>query len=84
MRGGVWVVHDNTIRGYGSSPTNPMTNQRTVSSYVNYGPADGLNEKWDVNQPGGPFFTGLAASANAYNAITGKARRWPQPELDSR
>lgn len=62
VRGGVALLHDNTISGFGSNSTFPLTCFRMTWPFW-YG-ADGTNP-WDINKPGGPFFSGTAAAATA-------------------
>jgi hypothetical protein len=60
VRGGVTILHDNTLSGFGPQPSYPLTCFRMVWPFW-YG-ADGTNP-WDINRHGGPFFSGTAAEA---------------------
>ena len=62
VRGGVTLLHDNTLSGFGPNPSFPLTCLRMVWPFW-YG-ADGTNP-WDINRPGGPFYSGTASAASS-------------------
>lgn len=63
-RGGVVLVHDNTIKGYyGQSAQNNLASYRMVEDFNPWGGADGTN-KWDQNNTGNPFTTFTATAVN--------------------
>ncbi len=63
MRGGVGVIHDETITGFAGGGAISLI-QFPLTGNVRYpmGPSDGRNA-WDVNDGGNPFGTGTAISA---------------------
>jgi hypothetical protein len=77
LRGGVTLVHDNTIRNYQPPDTNfRLLYNRSKDLYVVFGKtgADGTNP-WDVNQPGGPFLSGTATGAGSLT-VTVSGANW--------
>lgn len=48
MRGGTWLVYNNRLTGYNATPSNYLTNLRSVSSSAPFGPADGFDTTWDM------------------------------------
>ena len=67
LRGGVAIMHDNTVAGYSTKPIFPLSVFRlSMGSW--YG-ATGRNP-WDKNVPGGPFYSGIASAASSNLTIT--------------
>jgi hypothetical protein len=60
VRGGVVLLHDNTLSGFLPKPSFAMSCFR-LALPAWHGGANGRNP-WDVNKPGGPFASGTAAS----------------------
>ena len=62
IRSGVWLIHDNTITGFGSPYFN-LSCYRLWSDFADqtFRGADGASA-FDVNAGGGPFYAGTAAS----------------------
>jgi hypothetical protein len=61
-RGGVVILHDNTISGWGPKPNFVLACFRMFMG--SWGGADGTNP-WDINRPGGPFYSGTASVASS-------------------
>jgi hypothetical protein len=57
MRGGVGLIHDNTITGYTANAEFALLNNRDRDPYSPWDNADGADgtNRWDVNVAGGPF-----------------------------
>jgi hypothetical protein len=66
-RGGVTLLHDNTIQGFTTQPVWDLSCYRMFAGFNSLwwpGGASGFNP-WDKNLPGGPFFTGTASVASS-------------------
>jgi hypothetical protein len=68
-RSGIVLFHDNTISGYRANPVFLLRTHRMFYGFRPFLGADGTNQ-WDVNQPGGPFFTGIASGAGSGTTVT--------------
>jgi hypothetical protein len=59
VRSGVTLIHDNTASGGIYPKSFHITTHRMFWNFAPWGCADGTNS-WDVNVPGGPFYSGKA------------------------
>ena len=75
MRSGVILLHDNTITGYWKGSTEfTLQNYRCQDMFAPWDQADGQSQ-WDVNQPGGPFYSG-AVTASGSQTVTVTGTSW--------
>jgi hypothetical protein len=68
-RSAIILFHDNIISGYRTDATFSLHCFRMFHSFNIWGGADGTNP-WDVNAPGGPFFTGTASGPSSGLTVT--------------
>jgi hypothetical protein len=74
-RSGVSIIHDNHITGPTGTMALTLNCLRKLNFFVVWGGADGQNPA-DVNQPGGPFFTGTAAANSSNGTVTVSGVNW--------
>jgi hypothetical protein len=71
FRSGSVLFHDNGFSGYADVPHFTLICTRMFWHYTPWGQADGTSP-WDVNMPGGPFYSGTATSGgNLSVTVTG-------------
>lgn len=76
LRSGVMLFHDNQTVNYPVGTYLFCQNHRNLYSYTPWGRgADGTSQ-WDVNEPGGPFWTGTAASYSGLVVTVNGAPGW--------
>jgi hypothetical protein len=73
VRSGIMLFHDNSLSGYSpqgyGTATIPLSCFRMVEPFGVWPGADGTSV-WDVNHPGGPFYSGSAASNSVGTTVT--------------
>jgi hypothetical protein len=75
FRGGVQVIHDNTVSGYTASANFALLNNRSQDALnAPFGGSDGRNP-WDANDAGNPFVTGTASSGGSLS-MTDNTKSW--------
>lgn len=84
-RGGVWIVHDNTVSGYFGANLNLLNDRSREPLFAPFGPCDGRNP-WDDNDAGSPFDTGtvttgsVVESPNVSFKVTDASKAWTPNE----
>jgi hypothetical protein len=68
-RSGIFVVHDNQSTGISGAKLQ-LVNYRAPQFDAPWGQADGTSP-WDVNLPGGPFYSGIATSGTSNGGAYG-------------
>lgn len=74
VRSGVVLFHDNTFSGY-SNAYFLLQCHRMFYPFTPWDGADGTNQ-WDLNQAGGPFFSGAASAASSGLTVTVSGVSW--------
>jgi hypothetical protein len=75
IRSGTAVIHDNQVTGYTTNAGFYLRCHRMAFGFFPWGGADGTNQ-WDVNQPGGPFFTGTASGSSNLTVTISPNPNW--------
>jgi hypothetical protein len=75
LRSGIMLFHDNQTVSYPAGTYFLLMNHRNLNAYIPWGGSDGTNP-WDVNQAGGPFWTGTAASYSGFTVTVNGSPGW--------
>jgi hypothetical protein len=67
IRGGVILIHDNTCSGFGPNAWFSLSCFRMFMA--SWQGANGTNP-WDINRPGGPFYSGTASVVSVGQTVT--------------
>jgi FG-GAP-like repeat len=72
IRGGVALIHDNTVSGSNPRVTKwfALRCNRAVNAFDAYWHGADGQSQWDVNQSGGPFFSGTAYRSSSGLTVT--------------